>query len=73
MATLPTTQGGWGIRLPRNEFRGKRTNPDQIGFGKRPMQETAPTAESYPIKMSQKEVIARLRNNKHITTKHHIW
>ena len=21
-------------RLPRNEFRGKRTNPDQIGFGK---------------------------------------
>jgi len=50
MATHPTTNVGRGIRLPRNEFRGKRTNPDQIGFGKRPMQETAPTAESYPIK-----------------------
>lgn len=45
---------------PRNEFRGKRTNPDQIGFGKRPMQETAPTAESYPIKMSQKDIAMKM-------------
>ena len=45
---------------PRNEFRGKRTNPDQIGFGKRPMQETAPTAESYPIKMSQKDITMKM-------------
>lgn len=50
----------WGIRLPRNEFRGKRTNPDQIGFGKRPMQETVPTAESYPIKMSQKDIAMKM-------------
>lgn len=34
---------------PRNEFRGIRTNPNQIGFDKCPRQETAPTAESYPI------------------------
>ena len=47
-------------RLPRNEFRGKRTNPDQIGFGKCPMQETAPTAESYPIKMSQKDIAMKM-------------
>ena len=60
MATHPTTNVGRGIRLPRNEFRGKRTNPDQIGFGKRPMQETAPTAESYPIKMSQKDIAMKM-------------
>lgn len=48
------------FRLPRNEFRGTQAKSNQNGFGKCPMQETAPTAESYPIKMSQKDIAMKM-------------
>ncbi len=51
------------IRLHRNEFRGQMTSPNQNSFGKCPMQETAPTIESYPIKMSQKNVAMRMERS----------
>lgn len=41
----------WGIRLPRNEFRGKRINPDQIGFGKRPTPTMKLEIENLPMKI----------------------
>lgn len=56
-ATLPTTNVGRGIRLPRKEFRGHRASPNN--FGKCLMQEAALDTESYPIKMSQKNVIIK--------------
>lgn len=33
-------------------------------FGKRPMQETPPTTESYPIKMSQKDIAMKMESSK---------
>ena len=56
VATLPTTNVGRGIRLPRKEFRGHRASPNKDSFGKCLMQEAALDTESYPIKMSQKNV-----------------
>lgn len=64
MATHPTTNVGRGIRLPRKNFRGIQVKPNQNGFGKCPMQETAPTAESYPIKMSQKDTVMKMEWSK---------
>lgn len=45
---------------PPKKFRGIQVKPNQIGFGKCPMQETAPTSESYPIKMSQKDIAMKM-------------
>ena len=51
MATHPTTNVGRGIRLSRNEFRGKRTKPNQIGFGKRLTPTMKPEIENLPMKV----------------------
>ena len=59
VATLPTTNVGRGIRLPRKEFRGHRASPNKDSFGKCLMQEAALDTESYPIKMTQKNVIIK--------------
>lgn len=59
VATLPTTNVGRGIRLPRKEFRGHKASPNKDSFGKCLMQEAALDTESYLIKMSQKNVIIK--------------
>lgn len=60
VATLPTTNVGRGIRLPRKEFRGHRASPNKDSFGKCLMQEAALDTESYPIKMSQKDIAMKM-------------